>query len=120
MTKLEVRGAKAGRATPYYLTSNGVLVKACQPKHLYRRRQALGIDEDLYREYRERIRVIRFILWDGSLLEIDRERFEQESFLIGDSLAFMPAYFIEIEKLKRVNGGMKPLFEELTYAHKAA
>jgi len=77
MTKLEVRGAKAGRAMPYRLNDNGILVKECKPKHLYRNRQALGVDEDLYREYRERIRVIRFILWDGSVLEIGKDRFEQ-------------------------------------------
>jgi hypothetical protein len=71
-------------------------------RHIFRARQAVGIDEVIWQECREHVQVVRFLWWDGRIFEILAEEFEQKSFVHGDGVAFALTRFVPLKELKLV------------------
>lgn len=109
MTKIGVVAPNGNRASPYRVEGN-VLIKRVTERHIYRLRQAIGIDEAVWREHRDRVDVVRFEFPDGSVREIAADDFERKSFLHGDGARFAVTRFIVLADLTLVKDGMRPLF----------
>lgn len=95
---ITVCGAFGKRAAPYRILGD-VLVKRCSKRHIFRARQAVGVDEDVWNVYKDHISVVRFEFEDGRVYEIRRGEFEQKSFPHGDGLTFAKTLFVPISEL---------------------
>lgn len=110
MNKIAVLGTNGKRASPYKLDpERKMLLKQVSPKHIYRLRQAVGVDQDVWEACKARIRVVRFQFPDDSIREIPKKDFERLSFTVGDGITFIPTLFIPISELREVRSGMIPL-----------
>jgi hypothetical protein len=97
------------RAAPYRVEGRA-LVKRVTERHIYRLRQAVGIDEAVWQAHRERVDIVRFEFPDGSVREIEAEEFERKSFLHGDGARFAVTRFVLLADLALVKDGMRSLF----------
>jgi hypothetical protein len=91
------------------------LIKRVAETHVFRARQAVGVDEAIWQEHKGRIDIVKFIWWDGRIFEIPAEEFEHKSFLHGDDITFARTRFVRISALKLVQErppakGQLPLF----------
>jgi hypothetical protein len=109
MTKVEVFSPNGGRASPYRV-EGCVLVKKVSERHIYRLRQAVGIDESVWQEHKDHIDLVRFEFPDGSVREIEAHEFERRSFLHGDGARFAVTRFIVLADLTLAKDGMRALF----------
>ncbi|MBI1744681.1 hypothetical protein HYR54_16670 [Candidatus Acetothermia bacterium] len=109
MTKIEVLSPSGSRASPYR-TEGRTLVKRVHERHIFRLRQAIGIDETVWQDHRDRVNLIHFEFPDGSVREISADEFERKSFLHGDSVRFAVTRFIALADLTLVKDGMRSLF----------
>ncbi len=91
------------RVAPYRL-AGGVLVKRCDERHIFKAKQAVGIDEAVWQAHRSRVDVVRFEFIDGSVREIATDKFEKKSFLHGDGISFAVTRFIRLSDLQLVRG----------------
>jgi hypothetical protein len=112
--KLVVWAPSGKRASPYRVEGRA-LVKRVTERHIYRLRQAVGIDEAVWQAHRDRVDIVRFEFPDGSVREIEAEEFERSSFLHGDGITFARTRFVPISALKIVQErpparGQLPLF----------
>ena len=107
---ITVLSPNGNRASPYRVVGK-TLVKRVIEKHIWRLRQAVGIDESVWQKHRDRVAVVRFEFPDGSVREIDAEEFERKSFLHGDGVQFAVTRFVLLADLALVKGGMRPLFD---------
>lgn len=111
MDSLTVMAPTGRRASPYRIAGRA-LIKRVQERHIYRRRQAVGIDESVWKAHKDDIDVVRFEFPDGSVREIDAVAFESKSFLHGDGVDFAVTRFILLAELVLVKDGMRPLFDD--------
>jgi hypothetical protein len=107
--------APNGKWASPYRVERRALVKRVTERHIYRLRQAVGIDEAVWQAHRERVDIVRFEFPDGSLREIEAEEFERKSFLHGDDITFARTRFVPISALTVVQErppvrGQLPLF----------
>ncbi|MCI2429476.1 hypothetical protein LM602_06690 [Candidatus Acetothermia bacterium] len=109
MNKIAVLAPNGGRASPYRV-EGGALVKKVTERHIYRLRQAVGIDEAVWQEHRDGVGVVRFEFPDGSVREIEAHEFERRSFLHGDGARFAVTRFIVLADLTLAKDGMRALF----------
>lgn len=98
------------RAAPYRIEGR-VLVKRVAEKHIYRLRQAVGVDESVWQAHKDRIDRVRFEFPDGSVREIETAEFERKSFVHGDGARFAVTRFISLGDLTLVKDGMRSLFD---------
>jgi hypothetical protein len=78
------------------------LIKRVAERHIFRARQAVGIDEAIWQEHKDRVDIVKFIWWDGRIFEIPAEEFECKSFLHGDGITFAKTRFVSLKELKLV------------------
>jgi len=110
MNRITVIGANGKRASPYSLDPvRKILLKRVSPKHIYRIKQAVGVDLEVWNACKDGIRLIRFRFPDNSIREIPKADFEARSFTTGDGILFIPQLFIRISELREVKSGMIPL-----------
>jgi hypothetical protein len=102
--------APSGNWAAPYRVEGRALVKRVTERHIYRLRQAVGIDEAVWQAHRERVDIVRFEFPDGSVREIEAEEFEHKSFLHGDGARFAVTRFVLLADLALVKDGMRPLF----------
>jgi hypothetical protein len=67
-------------------------------RHIFRAKQAVGVDEAVWQAHREHVQVVRFLWPDGRIFEIPAEEFECKSFLHGDGITFAKTRFVPISK----------------------
>lgn len=79
-----------------------MLIKRVQDRHIFRARQAVGIDEAIWIKFKSRVHIVRFEFPDGSAREISSKDFESLSFVHGDGLSFAVTRFIPIASLRLV------------------
>jgi hypothetical protein len=96
--KIAVWAPSGKRASPYSI-EGGVLIKRVAERHIFRAKQAVGVDESVWQECRERVQVVRFLWPDGRIFEIPAEEFERKSFLHGDDISFARTRFVPISAL---------------------
>ncbi len=101
MPKIAVTAPNGKRACPYRL-EGWALVKRVEPRHIYRERQAVGIDEDVWEAHRDQVELVRFEFSDGRLGEIGASEFERFSFLHGGNGQFALTRFISLARLTMV------------------
>lgn len=101
MPKIAVTAPNGKRACPYRLEGR-VLIKQVEPRHIYRERQAVGIDEDVWGAHWDKVGVVRFEFWDGRVGEIGASEFERFSFLHGGNGQFSLTRFIPLARLTMV------------------
>jgi hypothetical protein len=94
--------APTGKWASPYRVEGRALVKRVTEQHIFRAKQAIGIDESVWQSHREHVDVVRFLWWDGRIFEILAEEFEQKSFVHGDGLSFAVTRFVPISALKIV------------------
>jgi hypothetical protein len=99
--KIAVWAPNGKRAAPYSLDGR-VLIKRVAETHVFRARQAVGVDEAIWQEHRDRVDIVKFIWWDGRVFEMPAKEFESKSFLHGDGVAFALTRFVPIKELKIV------------------
>ncbi len=109
MNKIGVVSPNGRKSWPYRLEGR-TLIKRVQERHIFRLHQAVGVDEQLWRDYRDCVDTVRFEFPDGSVREIEAERFERKSFLHGDGARFAVTRFIVLADLTLVKDGMRMLF----------
>jgi hypothetical protein len=107
--------APTGKWASPYRVERRALVKRLSERHIFKARQAVGIDEAVWQAHRERVDIVRFEFPDGSLREIEAEEFERKSFLHGDDITFARTRFVPISALTVVQErpparGQLPLF----------
>ncbi|MCL6642947.1 MAG: hypothetical protein K6T71_06475 [Candidatus Bipolaricaulota bacterium] len=102
--------APNGNRTAPYRVEGRALIKRVTERHIYRLRQAVGIDEDVWQVHRDHVDVVRFEFPDGSVREIKAKGFERKSFLHGDGVRFAMTRFVLLADLTLVKNGMRPLF----------
>jgi hypothetical protein len=112
--KIAVWAPSGKRASPYRVEGRA-LVKRVTEQHIFRAKQAIGIDESVWRAHREHVDVVRFVWFDGRIFEMPTSEFERRSFLHGDGLSFAVTRFVPIKELKIVQErppakGQLPLF----------
>jgi hypothetical protein len=112
--KIAVWAPSGKRASPYTI-EGGVLIKRVAERHIFRARQAVGVDESVWKAHRDRVDIVRFDFPDGSVREIEAEEFERKSFLHGDGITFAVTRFVPISALTVVQErpparGQLPLF----------
>jgi hypothetical protein len=112
--KLKVLAPSGKWASPYRVEGRA-LVKRVSERHIFKARQAVGVDESVWQECRERVQVVRFLWPDGRIFEIPAEEFERKSFLHGDDITFAKTRFVSLKELKLVQEppparGQLPLF----------
>lgn len=90
-----------GRVASPYRVEGNVLIKRVQAQHIYRLRQAIGVDENIWQEHRDRVDVVRFE-FPESVREISAEDFERKSFLHGDDITFARTRFVRLADLRLV------------------
>lgn len=101
-TKIIPTYSPAGKKAAPYQLHDDVLIKRVRPDHIWRARQAVGVDEDVYQRYGRRVQIIRFEFWDKRVYEITREEFEKRSLLYGDNIVFSRTRFIRLSDLRLV------------------
>jgi hypothetical protein len=99
--KLAVLAPTGKRAAPYRVEGRA-LVKHVTERHIYRLRQAVGIDEAVWQAQKDRVDIVRFEFPDGSVREMSAEEFESSSFVHGDGITFARTRFVPIKELKLV------------------
>jgi hypothetical protein len=99
--KLVVWAPTGKRAAPYRVERRA-LVKRVSERHIFKARQAVGIDEAIWQEHKDRVDIVKFIWWDGRIFEIPVEEFERKSFLHGDDITFAKTRFVSLKELKLV------------------
>ena len=77
-------------------------MKCVTDRHIFKTKQAVGIDELVWQEHKDRVQVVRFHWWDGRIFEIKAEEFERKSFLHGDGIVFAPTRFVPLSALRLV------------------
>jgi hypothetical protein len=100
-SKIKVLAPNGRWASPYRVEGRA-LVKRVSESHIFKTKQAVGVDESVWRAHREHVDVVRFLWWDGRIFEILAEEFEQKSFVHGDGLSFAVTRFVPISALKLV------------------
>jgi hypothetical protein len=106
---ITVLAPNGNRAAPYRVEGRA-LVKRVTERHIYRLRQAVGIDEAVWQAHKDHVDIVRFEFPDGSVREIEAEEFEHKSFLHGDGARFAVTRFVLLADLTLVKDGMRPLF----------
>jgi hypothetical protein len=99
--KLVVWAPSGKRASPYSIADR-VLIKRVAERHVFRARQAVGVDEAIWQEHKDRVDIVKFIWWDGRIFEMPAKEFERKSFLHGDGVAFALTRFVLLKELKLV------------------
>jgi hypothetical protein len=112
--KIAVWAPSGKRASPYSI-EGGVLIKRVAERHIFRAKQAVGVDEAVWKAHKDRVDIVRFEFPDGSVREIEAEEFERKSFLHGDDITFARTRFVPISALTVVQErpparGQLPLF----------
>jgi hypothetical protein len=112
--KLVVWAPTGKRAAPYRVERRA-LVKRVSEQHIFKTKQAIGIDESVWQQCKEHIDTVRFVWWDGRVFEMPAKEFESKSFLHGDGVAFALTRFVLLKELKLVQErpparGQLPLF----------
>jgi hypothetical protein len=112
--KLKVLAPSGKWASPYRVEGRA-LVKRVSERHIFKARQAVGVDESVWKAHRDRVDIVRFDFPDGSVREIEAEEFERKSFLHGDGITFAVTRFVPISALTVVQErpparGQLPLF----------
>jgi hypothetical protein len=107
--------APTGKWASPYRVERRALVKRVSERHIFKARQAVGVDESVWQECREHIDTVRFVCWDGRVFEMPAKEFESKSFLHGDGVAFALTRFVPLKELKLVRErppakGQLPLF----------
>jgi hypothetical protein len=100
--KLAVWAPSGKRASPYSIEGR-VLIKRVAERHIFRAKQAIGVDEAVWKAHRERVQVVRFLWPDGRIFEIPAEEFECKSFLHGDGITFAKTRFVSLKELRLVS-----------------
>jgi hypothetical protein len=100
-SKLAVLAPNGRWASPYRVEGRA-LIKRVTERHIFRAKQAIGIDEAVWQSHRDRVDIVRFLWPDGRIFEIPAEEFEHKSFLHGDGLSFAVTRFVPISALKLV------------------
>jgi len=96
--KLAVFTPTGKRAAPYRVEGRA-LVKHVTERHIFRAKQAIGIDEAVWQAHRDHIDVVQFVWFDGRIFEMPTSEFERKSFLHGDGLSFAKTRFVPISAL---------------------
>jgi len=99
--KIAVWAPSGKRAAPYRVEGRA-LVKRVTEQHIFRAKQAIGIDESVWQQCKEHIDTVRFVWWDGRVFEMPAKEFESKSFLHGDGVAFALTRFVLLKELKLV------------------
>jgi hypothetical protein len=99
--KIAVWAPSGKRASPYSIEGR-VLIKRVAERHVFRARQAVGVDEAIWQEHKDRVDIVKFIWWDGRVFEMPAKEFESKSFLHGDGARFAVTRFVPISALKLV------------------
>jgi hypothetical protein len=99
--KIAVWAPTGKRAAPYRVEGRA-LVKHLSERHIFKAKQAVGVDESVWQECREHIDTVRFVCWDGRVFEMPAKEFESKSFLHGDGVAFALTRFVPLKELKLV------------------
>jgi hypothetical protein len=107
--------APTGKWASPYRVEERALVKRVSESHIFKAKQAVGVDDSVWKQCREHIDIVRFIWWDGRIFEMPAKEFERKSFLHGDGLSFAVTRFVPIKELKIVQErppakGQLPLF----------
>jgi len=98
---ITVLAPNGNRAAPYRVEGRA-LVKRVTERHIYRLRQAVGIDEAVWQAHKDHVDIVRFEFPDGSVREIEAEEFERWSFLHGGNGLFALTRFIPLARLSMV------------------
>ncbi len=99
--KIAVLAPTGKWASPYSIEGR-VLIKRVAERHIFRARQAVGVDEAIWQEHKDRVDLVKFIWWDGRVFEMPAKEFESKSFLHGDGVAFALTRFVSLKALKLV------------------
>jgi hypothetical protein len=99
--KIAVLAPTGKWASPYSIEGR-VLIKRVAERHIFRARQAVGIDEAIWQEHKDRVDIVKFIWWDGRIFEIPAGEFECKSFLHGDGITFAKTRFVSLKELRLV------------------
>jgi hypothetical protein len=94
--------APNGKWVAPYRVEGRALVKRVSEPHIFKAKQAVGIDESVWLQCREHIDTVRFVWWDGRIFEIPAREFEGSSFVHGDGITFARTRFVPISALKIV------------------
>jgi len=94
--------APSGRWASPYRVEGRALVKRVSEQHIFKTKQAVGVDESVWRKCKEHIDTVRFVWWDGRIFEIPAREFEGSSFVHGDGITFARTRFVPISALKIV------------------
>jgi hypothetical protein len=100
-SKLAVLAPNGRWASPYRVEGRALVKRVSEP-HIFKAKQAVGIDEAVWQRCREHIDIVRFVWWDGRVFEMPAKEFESKSFLHGDGVAFALTRFVPISALKIV------------------
>jgi hypothetical protein len=100
-SKLAVLAPNGRWASPYRVEGRA-LIKRVTERHIFRAKQAIGIDEAVWQSHRDRVDIVRFEFPDGSVREMSAEEFESSSFVHGDGITFARTRFVPIKELKLV------------------
>jgi hypothetical protein len=96
--KIAVWAPTGKRAAPYRVEGRA-LVKHVTERHIFRAKQAIGIDEAVWQAHRDHIDVVQFVWFDGRIFEMPTSEFERKSFVHGDGLSFAKTRFVPISAL---------------------
>jgi hypothetical protein len=99
--KIAVWAPTGKRAAPYRVEGHA-LIKHVTERHIFRAKQAVGVDESVWQEHKKHVQVVRFLWPDGRIFEIPAREFERKSFVHGDGLSFAKTRFVPISALKLV------------------
>jgi hypothetical protein len=100
--KIAVLAPTGKWASPYSIEGR-VLIKRVAERHIFRAKQAVGVDESVWQEHREHVQVVRFLWPDGRIFEIPAGEFECKSFLHGDGITFAKTRFVSLKELRLVS-----------------
>jgi hypothetical protein len=100
--KIAVWAPSGKRASPYSIEGR-VLIKRVAERHVFRARQAVGVDEAIWQEHKDRVDLVKFIWWDGRVFEMPAGEFECKSFLHGDGITFAKTRFVSLKELRLVS-----------------
>jgi hypothetical protein len=99
--KIAVWAPSGKRASPYRVEGRALVKRVSEP-HIFKAKQAVGIDEAVWQRCREHIDIVRFVWWDGRVFEMPAKEFESKTFLHGDGVAFALTRFVPIKELRLV------------------
>lgn len=91
-----------GRIASPYAIQDGVLIKHTTERHIFRARQAVGVDEAVWQQFKDRVQTVRFEFDNGQIYEIPARDFERLCFLHGDGINFARTLFVRIADLELV------------------